>query len=206
MRVWSTSFSVFRTKCFWTHIWHKYICLFTYLFLVTISSRGGTKWDTQWLDGSLLGLEGWNLGPFSSSAVLRNQGLSGQVSKLSPTPALWEDLCPLRLPNLLGATNPQADHLSIMWHYKEAFGMTGLCYFPSTPYLTLLWTPHPILMPREAGLTPLISHQDRTARMKCVTIPFTTPMQIPPKQCRILKTKGPTPETVSPDFQSFGST
>lgn len=58
----------------------------------------------------------------------------------------------------------------------------------------LLGATHAILTPRKAGLTPLISHQDRTAGMQCVSISFTTPVQVPPKQGCILKIKGPAPE------------
>lgn len=48
-------------------------------------------------------------------------------------------------------------------------------------------------MPRKASLTPFISYQDRAGSMKCVTIPFTTPMQVPPKECCILKASRPRP-------------
>lgn len=37
--------------------------------------------------------------------------------------------------------------------------------------------------------------------MKCVTVPFTTPMQVPPKQCCILKQEGPVPGRVNPEPQ-----
>lgn len=78
--------------------------------------------------------------------------------------------------------------------------------FSIHPPLPLLWTPYPIHMPWKAGLTPFISHQDRTASMKCVTVPFTTPMQVPPKQCRILKTERPHPRGFQPRISVFEST
>lgn len=45
----------------------------------------------------------------------------------------------------------------------------------------------------KAGLTPLVSHQHRTASVKRVTVPLSAPVQVPPKQCGVLKTRGPNP-------------
>lgn len=40
---------------------------------------------------------------------------------------------------------------------------------------------------------PLVSHQHRTASMKCVIVSLSAPVQVPPKQCSILKTRRPSP-------------
>lgn len=59
-------------------------------------------------------------------------------------------------------------------------------------------------MPRKAGLTPFISYQDRAGSMKCITIPFTTPMQVPPKECCILKASRPRPREGQPRVSVLG--
>lgn len=78
----------------------------------------------------------------------------------------------------------ESAHVTGPGQYQEAFRSAAL---PSH----FSMSPQPIDSPPKAGLTPLVSHQHGAASVKCVTIPLSAPVQVPPKQCSILQTRGP---------------
>lgn len=102
----------------------------TYLSLpcLTISWRG-TEWVSPWDTGL-------DSAPSASSAVLRNPGLSVRPVAFTDTCSVTYP-CPLWAPSLLGATTPESDHLTIMWHCNEAFRVRGPL-FSIHPYFTSL--------------------------------------------------------------------
>lgn len=132
------------------------------------------------LSGSLPGIQDEDSAPSASSAVLRNPGLSVRSVVFTDTCSVIGSL-PFGGSQFVGGNYPRvwSSHynMALQWSFLSERTML----FSIHPYFTSLWTPHPILTPRKAGLTPLISHQDRTASMKCVTISFTALMQVPPK-------------------------